>query len=87
MIGYFIRRIFSQILLLTSLIVIVSLGLGILTTPHVTAAITQIQESPEQMVYQSRQTLGFDLCMIHLSGNRKAILIEFIPELIPTSGS
>jgi len=57
MIGYFIRRIFSQILLLTSLIVIVSLGLGILTTPHVTAAITQIQESPEQMVYQSRQTL------------------------------
>ena len=57
MIGYFVRKIFSQILLLISLVLIVFLGLGALTAPHASAAITQIQESPEQMVYQSRQTL------------------------------
>jgi hypothetical protein len=57
MLAYFLRKIFSQILLLTSLVLVVFIGLGVLTTPYATAAITQIQESPEQRVYQSRQTL------------------------------
>ncbi|MCW6053830.1 DUF3122 domain-containing protein [Lyngbya sp. CCAP 1446/10] len=57
MLGYFVRKIFPQFLLLVTLVSIVFLGLGTFTNLHAAAAITQLQEAPGQMVYQSRQTL------------------------------
>ncbi len=57
MIGYIIRKILAQFLLLASLALTVFLGLGIGTTPDAVAAIRQLEEAPGQMVYQSRQTL------------------------------
>jgi len=59
MLGYVIRKILAQFLLLASLALTVFLGLviGIGTTPDAAAAIRQIEEAPGQMVYQSRQTL------------------------------
>jgi len=57
MIGCFVRKIFSQLLLLVTLVLTVFLGLGIFTNPHAVAAIRQLEEAPGQMVYQSRQTL------------------------------
>lgn len=57
MIRCFVRKIFSQLLLLGALVLIVFLGLGIFTNPHAVAAIRQMEEAPGQMVYQSSQTL------------------------------
>lgn len=57
MIGYIIRKILAQFLLLASIALTVFLGLGIGTTPEAVAAIRQLEEAPGQMVYQSRQTL------------------------------
>ena len=57
MIGCSVRRIFIQLLLLSTLVLTVFLGLGILTNSDAAAAIRQIEEAPGQMVYQSRQTL------------------------------
>ena len=57
MIGYIIRKILAQFLLLASLALTVFLGLSIGTTPDAVAAIRQLEEAPGQMVYQSRQTL------------------------------
>jgi len=58
MIGFFIRKIFIQFLLLTTLVLTVLLGLGISTTPDTVAVIRQLEEAPGQIVYQSRQTLN-----------------------------
>ncbi len=57
MIGYIIRKILAQFLLLASLALTVVLGLGLFTTLDAVAAIRQLEEAPGQMVYQSRQTL------------------------------
>lgn len=57
MIECFVRKIFTQFLLLGALVLTIFLGLGIFTTPHAFAAIRQLEEAPGQMVYQSRQTL------------------------------
>ena len=57
MIGYIIRKILAQFLLLASIALTVFLGLGIGTTPDAVAAIRQLEEAPRQTVYQSRQTL------------------------------
>lgn len=57
MIGCSVRRIFTQFLLLATLVLTVFLGLGVFTNPYAAAAIRQIEEAPGQRVYQSRQTL------------------------------
>jgi len=57
MIRRFIRKIFTQFLLLAPLALAVFLGLGMLTTPDAVAVIRQLEEAPGQVVYQSRQTL------------------------------
>jgi hypothetical protein len=57
MIGCFIRKIFTQFLLLATLVLTVFLGLGIFMAPYAVAAISQLEEAPGQMVYQSRQSL------------------------------
>jgi hypothetical protein len=54
---YRIRQIFSWLLLLGAILLGVLLGLGILNPPSAAAAIRQLEETPGQMVYQSRQTL------------------------------
>ena len=55
--GCRIRKIFSWLLLLGTLVLGIFLGLGILNPPNAAAAIRQLEEVPGQMVYQSRQTL------------------------------
>jgi hypothetical protein len=55
--GCRIRKIFSWLLLLGALVLGVFLGLGILNPPSAAAAVRQLEETPGQMVYQSRQTL------------------------------
>ncbi|MEG4453430.1 DUF3122 domain-containing protein [Microcoleus sp. N9_A1] len=57
MIQYRVKKMFSQFLLLGALVLTLSLGLGMLTTPHAVAAIRQLEEAPGQIVYQSRETL------------------------------
>lgn len=57
MMGCHIRKIFSWLLLLGTLVLVVLLGLGILNPSGAVAAIRQLEEAPGQMVYQSRQTL------------------------------
>jgi len=57
MIQYRVKKMFSQFLLLGSLVLTLFLGLGMFTTPHAVAAIRQLEEAPGQMVYQSRETL------------------------------
>ncbi|MHC0067843.1 DUF3122 domain-containing protein [Nostoc sp. UIC 10890] len=55
--GCRIRKIFSGLLLLGTLVLDVLLGLGMLNLPSAAAAIRQLEEAPGQIVYQSRQTL------------------------------
>lgn len=55
--GCRIRKIFSWLLLLGAIALGVLLGLGLLEPLSATAAIRQLEESPGQVVYQSRQTL------------------------------
>jgi hypothetical protein len=55
--GCLVRKILSELLLLGVLVLSVSLGLGLVTTPHAAAVIRQLEEAPGQIVYQSRQTL------------------------------
>ncbi|MHC5775938.1 DUF3122 domain-containing protein [Nostoc sp.] len=55
--GCRIRKIFSGLLLLGTLVLGVFLGLGMLNLPSTAAAIRELEEAPGQMVYQSRQTL------------------------------
>ncbi len=57
MIQYRVKKMFSQFLLLGALVLTLSLGLGMFTTPHAVAAIRQLEEAPGQIVYQSRETL------------------------------
>ncbi|MHC5746525.1 MAG: DUF3122 domain-containing protein [Nostoc sp.] len=55
--GCRIRKIFSGLLLLGTLILGLLLGLGMLNFPSAAAAIRELEEAPGQIVYQSRQTL------------------------------
>lgn len=55
--GCRIRKFFSGLLLLGALVLAVLLGLGMLNPPSAAAAIRHLEEAPEQIVYQSRQTL------------------------------
>jgi hypothetical protein len=52
-----IRRVFSRLLLVGAIAIFALIGLGILDAPSASAAIRQLEESPNQMVYQSRQSL------------------------------
>ena len=51
------RKFFSWLLLIGAVTIFVLIGLGILDTPSASAAIRQLEEAPNQMVYQSRQSL------------------------------
>ncbi|BBC27061.1 DUF3122 domain-containing protein [Pseudanabaena sp. ABRG5-3] len=55
--GCQIRKFFSWLLLIGAITIFVLIGLGILDAPHAVAAIRQLEESPNQIVYQSRQSL------------------------------
>jgi hypothetical protein len=55
--GCQIRRFFSWLLLLGAIALGVLLALGMLDPPSATAAIRQLEEVPNQIVYQSRQSL------------------------------
>ena len=52
-----IRKFFSWLLLVGAIAIFALIGLGILDAPSASAAIRQLEESPNQMVYQSRQSL------------------------------
>lgn len=52
-----IRQFFSWLLLLGAIAIFTLIGLGVLDTPSASAAIRQLEEAPNQMVYQSRQSL------------------------------
>ena len=52
-----IRQLFSGLLWLGAIVLGILLGLGILHPANAAAAIRQLEESPGQIVYQSRQTL------------------------------
>ncbi len=52
-----IRQFFSWFLLVGVILLSILLGWGVLNPPSAAAAIRQLEESPGQMVYQSRQTL------------------------------
>lgn len=51
------RKFFSWLLLIGAITIFALIGLGILDTPSASAAIRQLEESPNQMVYQARQSL------------------------------
>ena len=51
------RKFFSWLLLIGAITIFALIGLGILDTPNASAAIRQLEESPNQMVYQARQSL------------------------------
>lgn len=52
-----LRKVFSWLLLVGTIAIFVLIGLGILNAPNASAAIRQLEESPNQIVYQSRQSL------------------------------
>ncbi|WP_103666746.1 DUF3122 domain-containing protein [Pseudanabaena sp. BC1403] len=52
-----IRKFFSWLLLIGAITIFALIGLGILDTPSASAAIRQLEEAPNQMVYQVRQSL------------------------------
>jgi len=51
------RKFFSWLLLIGAITIFALIGLGILDVPIASAAIRQLEESPNQMVYQARQSL------------------------------
>ena len=51
------RKFFSWLLLIGAITIFALIGLGILDVPNASAAIRQLEESPNQMVYQARQSL------------------------------
>ena len=51
------RKFFSWLLLIGAITIFALIGLGILDVPSSSAAIRQLEESPNQMVYQARQSL------------------------------
>jgi hypothetical protein len=51
------RKFFSWLLLIGAVTIFILIGLGVLDTPNASAAIRQLEEAPNQMVYQSRQSL------------------------------
>ncbi|MEC4818833.1 MAG: DUF3122 domain-containing protein [Scytonema sp. PMC 1069.18] len=53
----YLKLLFVRLLSLGVLIIVVFLGLGIFSSSSANAAIRKLQESPGQIVYQSRQTL------------------------------
>ncbi|MBL1175255.1 DUF3122 domain-containing protein [Pantanalinema sp. GBBB05] len=56
--GCQIRQVFSWFLWLGAIVLAVLLGFGLWHPPSAAAAIRQLEESPGQVVYQSRQTLN-----------------------------
>jgi len=52
-----IRQFFSWLLLISAITIFALIGLGVLDMPSASAAIRQLEEAPNQMVYQSRQSL------------------------------
>lgn len=52
-----IRKVFSYLLLVSTIAILALIGLGILDISNASAAIRQLEESPNQIVYQSRQSL------------------------------
>ena len=52
-----IRQFFSWLLLISAIAIFALIGLGVLDMPSASAAIRQLEEAPNQMVYQSRQSL------------------------------
>jgi len=52
-----IRQFFSWLLLIGAIAIFALIGFGVLDTPSASAAIRQLEEAPNQMVYQSRQSL------------------------------
>ena len=52
-----IRKFFSWLLLIGAITIFALIGLGILDTPNASAAIRQLEEAPNQMVYQVRQSM------------------------------
>jgi len=52
-----IHKVFSRLLLVGTIAVFALIGLGSLDPPNASAAIRRLEESPNQMVYQSRQSL------------------------------
>lgn len=55
--GCRIRQFFSWLVLLAAIVLAILISLGILDSPNAAAALRHLEESPGQMVYQSRQTL------------------------------
>ncbi len=55
--GCRIRKTFSWVLLLGTIALILTFGLGVFNPPSAAAAIRQLDEAPGQTVYQSRATL------------------------------
>jgi hypothetical protein len=51
------RKFFCWLLLIGAIAIFTLIGLGVLDTPNASAAIRQLEEAPNQMVYQSRQSL------------------------------
>ena len=52
-----IRQFFSWLLLISAIAIFALIGFGVIDTPSASAAIRQLEEAPNQMVYQSRQSL------------------------------
>ena len=52
-----IRQFFSWLLLISAIAIFALIGFGVLDMPSASAAIRQLEEAPNQMVYQSRQSL------------------------------
>ena len=55
--SYQIRKFFSLLMLVGAIATFILIGISVLDTPTVSAAIRQLEEAPNQMVYQSRQSL------------------------------
>lgn len=55
--SYQIRKFFSLLMLVGAIAIFALIGFGVIDTPNVSAAIRQLEEAPNQMVYQSRQSL------------------------------
>lgn len=51
------RKFFSWLLLIGAITIFALIGLGILDAPNASAAIRQLEEAPNQMLYQVRQSL------------------------------
>ena len=58
--SYQIRKLFSLLLLVGAIAIFALIGFGVLDTPSAAAAIRQLEEAPNQMVY-SLPSIGLDI--------------------------